>query len=52
MNHRWLVLFVAQCAVGVALVFFAPDSGAQDLGLVLLGSALGQGVTAQSTARP
>lgn len=52
MNPRWLVMFGAQVAVGTALVFFAPDPGAYDLGLILLGGALGQGLTAQTRARP
>ncbi len=51
MNHHWLTVFVAQVVVGSLLVFFAPDDGASDLGLLLLGGALGQGLTAQSRAR-
>lgn len=51
MNPRWLVMFITQVAVGTALVFLAPEPGAYDLGLLLLGGALGQGLTAQATAR-
>ena len=51
MNYQCLALFVGQVVVGVAFVLFAPpDGAAYDLGLLLVGGALGQGLTARTTA--
>lgn len=47
-DPRWLITFLGQLAVGLALVTVV--EGGREFGLSLLGMALGQGLTAQITA--
>jgi hypothetical protein len=47
LDTRWLVIFIAQIVVGAALTFNPPT---RDFGLMLIGSALGQGATANMKA--
>ena len=49
LDTRWLITFVGQIAVGLALVTLV--EGGREYGLSLLGMALGQGLTAQMTLK-
>lgn len=49
-DFRWLTIFVAQLAVGLLLTLYQPDGDNKALGLMLIGGAFGQGVTASLKA--
>lgn len=51
LNWQWLSVFLSQVVVGLCLTVFGAEPAAQNLGLLLLGGAFGQGVTAQTTAK-
>ena len=50
MNYKWLITLGIQVAAGIVLYFWGDGEG-KSLGLLLLGSGLGQGATGQMKAR-
>lgn len=49
MNYKWLITLCVQVTAGIMLYFWG-DSEGKNLGLLLLGSGLGQGATGQMKA--
>ena len=49
MNYKWLITLGIQVAAGIVLYFWGDPEG-RSLGLVLLGSGLGQGATGNMKA--
>ena len=50
MNQKWLITLVIQVVSGIMLYFFGDGEG-KDMGLLLLGSSFGQGVTGNMRGR-
>lgn len=51
MDWRWLMIFLAQLGCGVWLIVTGGSEALTDLGMLLLGGALGQGTTGGLTLR-
>ena len=50
MNYKWAITLGIQVLAGILLYFFGDGEG-KSLGLLLLGSGLGQGATGNMTAK-
>ena len=50
-NWKWLIGLVVQLGTAMGLIFGSDDAAMKNIGVGLLGSSIGQGVTAQSTLR-
>ena len=48
-NWRWLVGLVVQLGTALGLIFGSDDASMKNIGVGLLGSSIGQGVTANTT---
>ncbi len=51
MDWKWLVMFLVQLGGGFALVFTQDDPTIRQIGVGMIGGAVGQGATANLTAR-
>lgn len=50
-DWKWLIMFLCQLGGGIAIVATQDDPSIRNLGVGMIGGAIGQGATANITAR-